>query len=187
MKLDYSKDSKIDINALDLEWAYQSELEEKYIRQCAELKKEVIACTENEKIAHEELKTKRSELILHAHNNAQELFDKPKATAPEVEAYYRTHEEYKEVKQDWIDSETELLEAESAHRTAENMKDLIHFTKTKALEELVNLHGQGYFAGPKVPRNLNKEIEKREEKQKRNEKTSKKIGSNLKRTTGKSK
>jgi len=62
------------------------------------------------------------------------------------------------------------------------MKDLIHFTRSKALEELVNLHGQGYFAGPNVPRNINKEIEKKEAKEEKQRKTSKKIGSKLKRT-----
>jgi hypothetical protein len=35
------------------------------------------------------------------------------------------------------------------------------------LENLVQLHGQNYFAGPKVPRNLSKERDEKEERQKR--------------------
>jgi len=111
MKLDYAKDSKIDVNALDIEWKEQPELEQRYIKQTSTLKHELTTAIENEKIAHEELKTTRSKLILDAHTNAKEYFDKPKATAPEVEAFYRTHKDYKEAKEDWINAETELNEA----------------------------------------------------------------------------
>ena len=34
--------------------------------------------------------------------------------------------------------------------------------KKSALENLVKLHGQMYFAGPSIPRDLDKEWEKRE-------------------------
>lgn len=182
MKLDYSKDALIDVNALDIEWRDQPDLEAKYIKQVADKRKELTSCIENEKILHEELKTTRSKLILDAHTNSDKHFQKSKATGPEVEAFYRTHEDYKEAKEDWIEAETEVNEAQDAFDTANDMKDLIHFTRSKALEKLVELHGQGYFAGPSVPRNLNKEILKKEEKEKRQKKTSKKIGKGLKRT-----
>jgi hypothetical protein len=39
-------------------------------------------------------------------------------------------------------------------------------SKKSALENLVKLHGQNYFAGPTIPRNLNKEwLESQKEKQ----------------------
>lgn len=168
MELDYSKDSLIDVNSLDIEWLNQPELERKYIQKAAELKKEA-------KLAHENLKTVRSELIRDAHADPEKCCGVKKATAPQVEAYYRTHEDY-------IDAKREQIDTEDAAEVANNMKDLIHFTRAKALEELVNLHGQGYFAGPKTPRNINREIEKREEKENSKKETSKKIGTKLRRT-----
>ena len=51
----------------------------------------------------------------------------------------------------------------------------IAWTRKKSLENLVILHGQQYFAGPKMPRNISEE---REIKQKS---VNEKIGSGLKR------
>ena len=181
MVLNYAEDSKIDVNALDIEFINLPKIEERYIRQVADLKKDYIKSVELEKLAHERLKTVRSKLTTKAHNNAEELFGKSKATGPEVEAYYRTHLKYIKAKKLWIAAESEVIESESALETAKDMKDLIHFTKTKALEQLVTLHGQGYFAGPNIPRNINRELERKETKEKRHKKTSKKIGKNLRR------
>ena len=181
MDLDYARDSQIDINALDIEFLELPKLEQRYIQQVSDMKKEYIAAVEGEKIAHENLKTVRSRLILDAHDRADELFGKSKATGPEVEAYYRTHKKYKKAKQKWIDAETELLEAEDAWNVAKDIKDLIHFTKTKALENLVTLHGQGYFAGPKMPRNINREMERKKDKEKRRKEIAKRTGKKLKR------
>jgi hypothetical protein len=50
---------------------------------------------------------------------------------------------------------------------AEVAKNEFSFTRKAALENLVQLHGQNYFAGPKVPRNLSKERDEKEERQKR--------------------
>lgn len=152
MELNYKKDSKIDIQALDIEWLNQPTLERKYIEQAGELRKKA-------KLAHEEVKTVRSELIAEANKYPEDCCGKEKPNAADIEAYYRTNDKYKEAK-------LELIEAEDAAQVAEDMKNLIHFTRTKALEELVNLHQQGYFAGPTVPRNINREIEKREEAKK---------------------
>ena len=43
-------------------------------------------------------------------------------------------------------------------------------TKKTALENLVKLHGQSYFAGPAIPRNLNKEWEQKEQETQSNKK-----------------
>lgn len=163
MKVNYEKDCQIDLNALDLEWSEHSEVETKYIQLVSELRKE-------KNLLHEEVKTIRSELIREANEDPQTCCDKKKPNGADIEAYYRTHKDYKAVKSD-------LIEAEDAYQVAQDMKDMMHFTKTKALENMVVLHGQQYFAGPSTPRNLTKEQIKR----KKNKKASSKIGKSMKR------
>jgi hypothetical protein len=183
MTLDYSQDSKIDINALDIEFINLPKIEQLYIKQVAECKKEHIQAIEAQKLAEEEVKKKRSQLILDAHDNTNKIFKKAKVTGPEVEAYYRMHPDYIEVKEAFINASSEVLETEAALQTAVSMKDLIHFTKTKALEQLVALHGQGYFAGPKVPRNINLEMQKKkQEKIERRNLVSKNTARNMRRS-----
>lgn len=136
----YAKEMQIDPEALDLEWLNHANLEVKYIDQLSELRKEV-------KDAEEEVKTVRSELVREAHENPQECCNSKKATGPQVEAYYRTHQDYKNAKKECID-------AQDAYEVARDIKDAIHFTRTKSLENLVKLHAAQYFAGPKVPGDL---------------------------------
>jgi len=180
-ELDYSIDSKIDINALDIEWINHSDIERQYIEQVGRMKRRVIRATEKNKLAHEEVKSTRSKLIQKCHNHPEKCIGKEKATDKQAEAYYRTHPNYLSKKRKMIKAETRLMEAEEEHTSAVSMKDLMHFTKTKALEELVNLHGQGYFAGPSVPRNIDREILKKRSREEKDTRRSKKIGSGMKR------
>ena len=167
MKLDYAKDMIIDPEALDIENLTQADLEREYIEQLSDLRKE-------KEYAHEEVKTVRSELIRDAFEDPEKCCNKVDGkppTAPQVEAYYRTHEKYKNAKQ-------ELIEAEDAYLVAQDMKDNIHFTRSKAIDNLVRLHAQSYFEGPTVPRNLLDEFKHKNEKKeelagKRNKKTRK--------------
>lgn len=179
-ELDYAKDSQIDVNALDIEWTNHADLERKYIEQTSYYKRKVITATESYKLMHEKLKTVRSKLLAKCQNNPERCIGKSKATGPEAEAYYRTHKRYLKAKKKLIRKEMALMEAEEEHTTARDMKDLMHFTRTKALEELGNLMSQEYFSGPKDPRNINKELRKREKAQLR----SKKIGAGMKRNKG---
>ena len=78
-----------------------------------------------------------------------------KLTAPMVEAFYRNSAKHKQAKEEWIDAQYELNMAEAA-------KTAITYNKKAALENLVKLHGQQYFAGPSVPRDLSKEWESKE-------------------------
>lgn len=178
-ELDYAKDSTINVNALDVEWANHANMERKYIEQVSFYKKKVIRATEKYKLAHEKLKTSRSKLISKCQNNPQKYIGKDKATGPEVEAFYRTHHVYLSNKRKLIKKEMRMMEAEEEHMTARDMKDLMHFTRTKALEELKSLMEQEYFSGPKDPRNINKEIRKKEKAEQR----SKKIGQGMKRNS----
>lgn len=162
--MSYKEDMKIDPDALDVEWLKQPDLEMKYIELCANARKEL-------RYAEEEVKTVRSELINEANESPKECCGKEKPNAADIEAYYRSNDRYKAAKQQFV-------EAQEAAQILEDMKNAIHFTRTKALENLVTLQSQNYFAGPQAPRNLIKEMEKKEEQKKA---LSKSIGSKLRR------
>lgn len=179
MGLDYAQDSKININELDIEWLAHPDMERKYIMQVSRYRRKVIKMVETEKLAHEKVKNTRSKLVQNCHENPERCIGKSKATGPEAEAYYRTHPDYLIAKRKWIKVQTRLLKAEEDHETCVSMKDLMHFTKTKAMEELVKLHGQSYFAGPDVPRDLNREIRKKEKMEEKLRTRSKKIGKKM--------
>ena len=142
--LDYESDMRIDETALDVEWLGQAELAFQYGKHVAGLRRKV-------RDLEEKKKTIRSEAILQVNNDPQGLIGKAKPNAGDIEAYYRTSQEYK-------DAVTELNEMYEELEHAENAKNEISFTRKKALENLVILHGQMYFAGPSIPRDLHHEV-----------------------------
>lgn len=146
--MDYEKDTTIDESALDVEWLRQAELTRKYAKYLKEIRKKVRRLQERKK-------TIRSELILKVNNDSQTLIGKNKPNAADIEAFYRTQKEYKEAVEELIEEEEELKYVEDAFSE-------IAWTRKKALENLVILHGQQYFAGPKVPRDLSKEWEQKQ-------------------------
>lgn len=152
--MDYENDMYIDEEALDIEWLEQAALALKYGRYWAKCQQELIRCEEHIKLV-------RAELIKKAHTDAEKIFDLPDGktpTGPMVEAYYRNHKRHKEAKEDWMEAQFEANVAEVA-------KFEISRTRKAALENLVRLHGQNYFAGPAMPRNLMEEREQRAKKQ----------------------
>jgi hypothetical protein len=150
-ELDYIKDVKIDESALDVEWLEQTTLLVKYARNAAKWHKRVMQ-------AEEKIKVVRAELIEEANQFPDRCLGKGiKPTAPNIESYYRNHEDHKAAKEEWITATFEYDIALAA-------KDAISFSRKAALENLVILHGQQYFAGPRVPRNLSEEREMRAKK-----------------------
>ena len=150
MKLNYEEDCKIDETALDVEWLEQTPLARRYIKNKLNWWKKL-------QQAHEELKTIRSELIHEVNEDPKGTVGKDKPNAGDIEAYYRRQERYKEAKQKWIDAEYE-------YQYASDMQMEISLGRKKSLEQLVELHGQNYFAGPRVPRNLTQEKENRQKR-----------------------
>ena len=146
--MNFERDIKIDETSLDTEWLGQAELAIRYGKYWVECKERFTRAEENVKIV-------TSELILEVNQTPSLVEGKP--TVANIEAYYRTHPRHIEAKEEWITAMTEL-------NTAEIVKNEICFTRKAALEALVQLHGQQYFAGPSVPRNLHEEIEKKREK-----------------------
>ncbi len=145
--MNYEEDIRIDVDELDVEWTEQATLALKYGKHFAKCKKILSE-------AEETIKITRSELIKEANEDPEGCCDKEKPNAGDIEAYYRNHKRHKKAKEEIIRLQYELDMAEVA-------KNEISFTRKAALENLVILHGQQYFAGPKIPRNLSTEVEKR--------------------------
>lgn len=162
--MDYEQDIRIDETALDVEWLEQASLALKYGRHWAIRKRRL---TE----AEEKIKVIRAELIAEANADPIKCCKKDKPNAADIEAYYRNHKRHKEAKDEWVKAQYELDMAEIA-------KNEISFTRKAALENLVRLHGQQYFAGPSIPRDLNWERAQRDKEQKE---TSEEIGKGLSR------
>jgi hypothetical protein len=150
MNLNYEKDVTIDESALDVEWLAQPKLMLTYGNHAAEKRKEV-------DLAKEKLDVVKAELDRKIRENP-EIFGLPKITETVVQNTIIIQPEYKKASENYIETKYELDMAMSAVRAIDQKK--------QALENLVRLHGQQYFAGPKVPRDLSQEwINKQRQKQ----------------------
>jgi len=163
--MNYEQDIRIDPDSLDVEWLGQAELALKWAKHLTSLRKEVNQMEERKK-------TIRSELILEVNEDPEKLIGKKTPNANDIEAFYRTDKDYKQTVKKLLDLQEELEFAELIFQE-------IAWTRKKALENLVILHGQQYFAGPSVPRNLSEEWK---EKQQRNKDIDSEIGSKMKRS-----
>jgi hypothetical protein len=160
--MNYEEDVRIDEDALDVECLDQASLAIEYGRIFAEAKRDV-------ERAEEKLKVIRSELIKEANEDPVECCDKEKPNAGDIEAYYRNHKRHKAAKDDLIDKNYEFTMAEIA-------KNEICYTRKAMLEALIRLHGQMYFAGPSVPRDLSYETKLKHQ----DKKVSRNIGEKMK-------
>lgn len=146
--MNYEKDMKIDEDALDIEWLEQPSLMLKYIKLQTQLQKE-------EELAKEKFELLKAELDKKIRSNP-EKFELAKITDSVVQYTILLQNDYTNANTIYIDAKFENNVAKGAVRAMDIRK--------QSLENLVKLHGQGYFAGPKIPRNLTWE---REERQKR--------------------
>lgn len=151
--MNYERDMSIDTQALDVEWTEQAELAMRYGRMWADAQDKLERANENVKLIKAELNVKINEDPEHY------LGDGVKATVANVEACILQNVDYQAAREAWLDAlkESNLLSV---------AKNEISFTRKAALENLVILHGQSYFAGPNVPRDLKREVEKRKENRK---------------------
>lgn len=146
--LNYEEDIKIDESALDIEWLEQAALSLKYGRHLSNLKS-------IQRQLEEKKKTTRSELVLKVNKNAEILIGKKSPNAGDIEAFYRNDPGYKAVIEKLNVAIEEAEFADIAYQQ-------ISWTRKAALENLVKLNGQQYFAGPSMPRDLTKEVENKE-------------------------
>lgn len=156
MKYDYKEETKIDPDALDVEWLDQPNRIGRWSKLLAKARRRL------NKI-EELIKVLRSEYILKVHRESEKIFGKgTKPTAPMVEAFYRTQRPYKEAKEDWIKATFAVNVLEGAVESFRHRR--------YSLQDLVQLHGQNYFAGPLEPRNLTREHQQRVKSDKAREK-----------------
>lgn len=155
--MNYEKDVKIDHTQLDVEWLEQAALAMRYGVYFADAKKDVAE-------AQEKVKIVRAKLVRRVNKKPEKYLGKGvKLTAPVVEAYYRTHTDHMEAKEDLIEKEHTLTIIEIA-------KSEISFTRKSALENMVKLYNSQYFAGPEMPRDLDNEWEQHEKQKRSNKK-----------------
>lgn len=150
LEIDYDRDRRIDETALDVEWLEHGDVAGKYVKY-------VTYCDAEVRRLEQRKKTVRSDAILVANKTPLKCVGKEKPNAADIEAYYRSRPEYQDVI-------AELDEAITRKMYADLAKNEICFTRKTALENLVRLHGQSYFAGPRVPRDLAEEREKYNER-----------------------
>lgn len=145
METDFKDDVFIDPNALDVEWLRQPTLMLKYAQEEAEAAK-------REDVERERLDAVKAELDKEIRSNPDK-FDISKTTESAILSAILLHPSYKEVSEKYIQAKYESKMAKAATRAIEMKKD--------ALENLVKLYGQQYFAGPKAPRDIDKEWERK--------------------------
>lgn len=143
--MEYENDIKIDPLALDVEWLQQPSLMFKYASLEAELMKK-------EMIEKEKLETIKAEIDREIRNNP-EKFGISKITENAVSSSILMDERYKEAFKTYTNTLYELKMAKVAVNSITAKKD--------ALENLVKLYGQQYFAGPEAPRKIDKEWERK--------------------------
>jgi len=143
--MNYEADIRIDETALDFEWIDQPVKMMQYGSHAAAMKNALDK-------AKEALDFTKAELDNEIRSDP-EKFGLEKVTDKAIEATILLQERYKKVSESYLNAKFESDVAFAAVKAFEQRKD--------ALENLVRLHGQQYFAGPKVPRNLPQEVEKR--------------------------
>jgi hypothetical protein len=143
--MDYEQDVKIDSDSLDIECLEQPTLMLKYTRHLA-------SCEREKDRAKEKLELVRAELDRKIRLNP-EKFKIDKLTDKVVENTIPMQD-------DFIDASDAFIEAKYEWNTARGVVDSIEQRKAM-LEAMIRLHGQQYFAGPKVPRDLADEVKKK--------------------------
>ena len=147
MGIDFERDLRIDETALDVECLEQPGLMFTYGRTAAEARFELDNAKENVDV---------SEALVDGEVRENPgKFGLSKITESAIKSV--------------IMAEQRCVEARSVYRAAKLESDLTTRAtiamdaRKKMLELLVQLHGQSYFAGPKVPRDILKEAKRRYE------------------------
>jgi len=148
--MDFEADVSIDETSLDVEWLEQPRLMLSYAKNAAVRKADFDRAKENLEVVKAQLD--------HSIRENPEVFAVIKITETVVQNTIHLQKEYEEAYERYTTAKYELEIALAAVRAIEQ--------KRSALENLVRLHGQQYFAGPSVPRDLSAEWERKQRQQK---------------------
>lgn len=149
---DYEKDMRIDESALDIELLEQPQLMMKYTKIEAQAEKELA-------VKKEDLDILISELDQQIRQSPED-YDLEKVTEKALMSIIHSDDSYKAANAEVIDANYHLKMARGAVRAVDARK--------QSLQDLVKLHGQQYFAGPSVPRDITAEALKRTEQRSSN-------------------
>ncbi len=139
--LNYEQDVKIDPDALDIEWLNQAALMLRYTKHAAITKQTMDDCKER-------LDFTKAELEMDIRTKP-EAYGLAKVTEAGIQSAILLQEKYQILMKEYASARYEYDIANGAVRAIDQKKT--------ALENLVKLLGQSYFAGPKAPRNLYQE------------------------------
>ena len=134
----FQKDKEIDPNRLDLECVLQPERFFYWAQAAVEASSEVDK-------AKLKLDVTQAKLEMECRQKPED-FGIAKATENAITAGVKSSEKYQEAWNDYIEARKESKLLDAAVTAMEQKK--------RMLEVLITLHGQQYFAGPSVPRDL---------------------------------
>lgn len=140
--MNYEQDISIDGNALDLEWLNQPRLMMRYCQISAKAQMSMDAAKETVDVV-------RAGLDKNIRENPEKFGIDGKITEAVILSTIIVQEAYTESYGMYLQAKYEADMAKGAVRAIEQRKD--------ALENLVRLYGQQYFAGPKMPMDVNRE------------------------------
>lgn len=161
--MSYEQDMYIDEDALDFELLGQADKMVKYSRMLAEAQRD-------RDLSKESLDLIKAEIDLDIRDNP-ENYKLAKITEAAITNCILMEEEYQTAQKEWNEANFQVNVMQGVIKAIEHRKS--------ALENLVKLYGQNYFAGPSIPHNLS---ELREE---HTAKLEHRIGQSLTRTTPK--
>lgn len=165
-EFDYEEFMEIDEDSLDVEWLEQPKKMVQMVKIAAKVKI-------NMERAKDNLAQVKAELAKKV-RAAPEKYGIEKITIDAVNDVVQTNAKYIEAYEEYLEAVYENDVASGSVKATEQRKS--------SLENLVKLHGQQYFAGPKVPRNLSEQATLFREKIQRSKEVKSKIGKRLKRT-----
>jgi len=151
-KLNYEQDVQIDPDALDVEWLEQADLMRRYATHAAQTRQEMDE-------AKERLEVMKASIEMDIRSQP-EIYGLTKVTEGGIQSTIMLQKEYQGLTEAYISARYENEVANAAVRAIDQKKT--------ALENLVKLLGQSYFAGPLNARDLSQEYMDQLDQRKRN-------------------
>ena len=135
---EFEQDLHIDPDQLDVEAAMQGEIFFKWAERAVKARKVV----DRAKLKMEVIASELASRI----RKKPEKYKLEKVTETSVKATVETQEKYKDAQEEHLDAREDQLLLDKAVLAIEQ--------KDRSLKQLIQLHGQEYFAGPSSPRSL---------------------------------
>jgi hypothetical protein len=165
--MNYEQDVEIDENVLDVECLGQAVLMMKYCRHSAK-------CEKERDLSKEALGLVKAESDSQIRSSAPEKYRLEKFTEGAISAIILKDKKYQDANEDYLNKCFEFNVASGAVKAVDQRK--------KMLELLVQLHGQQYFAGPKIPHNLSEQRALKEKERERSNQIQSGVASKMKRS-----